>query len=233
MVEFNKCLNCGGEISAGEEKCPVCGAVSPNGAAGQAAFAGEEGGASGPQPSPHAKKSAFATAPQKKNTGYGYEPGAKAPLSSGTVTIIVILAVVGLVVAFVASCFGAFLTCARILDGMRGSQNEIGKMFIVYCGIAFVTASSFTGLAIGYNAGAYMCMSLKLTYRELKSVSIVAIIFYYIGAFAGATAVTLLAMPGGERLVNSHLIFYSNIILSIVICGLITRQNFSLKSKGL
>ena len=230
-MDFKKCPGCSAEIDLENNKCPVCGIEITDNSEHRI----DENGVSLDRRSQYAKKSAFAPSsaalpqqrPDTKNTGRGYEHNINPRISAGTVLIIGILAVAGLAVAFIASCVAAIVGGAQIIDSLGRPRPEELVMPIVFGGFAFVVASSFSGLAIGYNAGAYICMAAGTTKgRILTLIPMLTMGGYYLASVTAALAVSFLGFAAGGRFIFSHTIYYFNILLCILICGYMTNRVF-------
>ncbi|HOT75028.1 MAG TPA: hypothetical protein PK467_04530 [Candidatus Wallbacteria bacterium] len=230
-MDFKKCPGCGAEIELDNNKCPVCGSAIADSFGGRI----EESDKNSDRQTQFSKKSAFATSgavssrqqPYLNNTAQAYEHNAKPPISVGTAVIIGVLTLAGLAVAFVVSCVAAFIGGAQIIDSLGRPRPEEFVMPIVFGGFAFIVASSFSGLAIGYNAGAYICMAAGTTKgRILTLIPMLTMGGYYLASFTAALAVSFLGFAAGGRFIFSHTIYYFNIILCILICGYITNRVF-------
>lgn len=187
MVEFNKCLNCGGEIAAGEEKCPVCGAaVIKNTAA-----AGENPGEAFEPPRP-LKKSAFAPAPAGTVTAadYGCDRIAQPHNSIGCFNIIIF--VIGFAVSFVVSILAA-LHFFELLYIRKIARVEIFSVPVIFSVVSFVVGTSFLGAALSYNFSAYIVAAEDYGRRGINFISMRSMALYYIAAFAVAVPFGLAA----------------------------------------
>jgi hypothetical protein len=229
MIEFNKCQNCGAEMAAEDEKCPVCGAGAPKNSDGSGFSGASGGGGTGafePLPMSGSKKSAFAPPPGGRNDSAGpgiqgghYEYGAGSRLSSSAVSLMVVFAIAGLIVSLVAA---GILAIIFILSnvGARGAYHgeRVFETMCVLIGFSFVVASCFAGIGAGYNLGAYICMRYEMVRRRLTIISIKAMLGSYLGAFLSAAVFTIIGHVIGLNYNSIDMLIFFNVLTSIGLC---------------
>jgi hypothetical protein len=232
MMEFYKCPDCGAEMAAEDEKCPVCGTAAPKNADGSD-FSGSSGGVGNgafePRPSPQSKKSAFAPPPQGGMSDTGgpgssdghYEYGAVSPLSSGSIATMAVFAVAGLAVSLIAAGILAIIFVLSNV-GMRSNYHgdRIYETMCVLLGFSFVVASCFAGAGTGYNLGAYICMRYEMVRRQLTIISIRAMLGAYLAAFLSAAVFTLISGAINLNYSSIDMLIFFNVVTGIGLCFL-------------
>lgn len=192
MIEFNKCPDCGAEIAAEDEKCPVCGSAAPENGGGTGAFE--------PRTPPRPKKSAFTP-----RTGGGipaegggarqpdYQIVFKPPLSWGAIALMIVFGLLGLALSFCAAGFAAFLFIFSNSGWHGGGAHWVPEIMAVMLGVSFVTVSCLVGLCIGYNTGAYLSIVTGLARSQPGFVSFYSMVMAYAASMACGLILALAA----------------------------------------